>query len=170
MKYIQRIVITLCFFLLSASSAHAIEFSNAPTHIVIPSLNISLPVTTAQIIDDTWDVSTNGVSFGESTSIPGNKGNTVIFGHALPQFFESLPSLPKGGYIHVFTGTDWFVYKAVKTTVVDPEDVQVLAADRDYELTLYTCVGANYEKRFVVKARLVSSPRALIPEQSISRR
>ena len=131
----------------------AFNFTETPTKIIIPSAGISLPVFKAKVTLDTWEVRTDGASFGELTPLPGNTGNTVIFSHALPWLFESLPRVKKGDYIHIFTKDDWFVYQVVETLIVDPENTEVIFSGDGQELTLYTCTGNGYTKRFVVKAK-----------------
>jgi len=150
------IIITLFFFVFG-TKAYAFEFNSPPKKIIIPSLDISLPVTTTKIINDTWDVSYSSASFGETTTIPGNLGNTVIFAHSMPHLFNDLPDIKKQDIIHVFTDKDWFKYKVVEIKIVEPEDINVLMKNGNYELTLYTCIGNNWEKRFIVKAILISS-------------
>lgn len=149
-------LLLLTFLLVVVPEASALEFESEPTRIIIPSLKLSLPVSRAPIVYDTWDVRLDTVSYGESSALPGNKGNTVLFAHALPEFFESLPKVKKGDYIHLFANNDWFTYKTVDTVVVNPEDVRILEPFRPYDLTVYTCIGDFYEKRFILKARLVS--------------
>lgn len=156
MKILFFLFIAGFFFFAFPQQAFGYTFVEEPTHIIIPSLSLSLPITTAKIVYDTWDVSVTSISFGETSTLPGNRGNTIIFGHALPELFVTLPLIQKGEYVHVFTNNDWFVYKITTTTTVNPEDVHVLMPQNSYELTLYTCVGANYERRFVAKAELVS--------------
>jgi LPXTG-site transpeptidase (sortase) family protein len=144
-----------------ASPSKAI-FSQYPTQIIIPSVGINLPVIPAQIKYDTWEVSLAGASFGEGSFLPGNKGNTVIFSHALPYLFANLVNLKKDQYIHVFTKNDWFVYKVTEVFVVDPQNTNIIFSKNNYELTLFTCTGDNYTKRFIVKAHLVSNPSAFL--------
>lgn len=154
----KNILITIFIFLFAfQSKAYAFEFNSPPKKIIIPSLNMSLPVTTSKIINDTWDVSYSSASFGETTTIPGMLGNTVIFAHSMPHLFESLPNIKKQDIIHIFTDKDWFKYKVIEIKIVEPEDINVLIKNENYELTLYTCVGDNWGKRFVVKAKLISS-------------
>lgn len=147
------IVILLLTFLLFAPHVGAFTFNETPTKIIIPSVHISLPVYTAKVALNTWEVRTDGASFGEYTTLPGNKGNTVIFSHALPNLFGNLPNIKKGDEINVFTKDDWFVYKVTQILVVDPENTDVIFSGQDHELTLFTCTGTNYEKRFIVKAK-----------------
>jgi LPXTG-site transpeptidase (sortase) family protein len=136
-------------------------FQETPSHVVIPSADISLKVHTAQIIFNTWEVSLDGASFGDGTALPGNRGNTAIFAHARPGLFEELPLVKKGDMIHVFTDLDWFVYRVDETYTVAPERVDILESRNRYEITLYTCVGENYSERFIVKATLLSNPENL---------
>lgn len=155
MKIILFLFLISFFFFAFPQKTFGYVFVEEPTHIIIPSLSLSLPITTAKIVYDTWDVSVTSISFGETSTIPGNRGNTIIFGHALPGLFITLPSIQEGEYVHVFTNNDWFVYRITATTIVNPEDVHVLIPQNSYELTLYTCVGENYERRFVAKGELV---------------
>ena len=154
--------IILIIILISLSFSNKVfgqEFNAPPNKIIIPKVSINLPVFTAQINYDTWEVRMDGASFGQSTTYPGNIGNTVIFSHARPGLFQDLPNLQIGDYIHVFTAQDWFVYKVAKVLVVDPNDTGEIFSSNKHELTLFTCTGINYSKRFVVKAILVSDPQ-----------
>lgn len=130
-------------------------FDSKPAQIIVPSVGISLPVYEAKVAFDTWEVRTDGASFGEGTSIPGRRGNTVIFSHAMPHLFGNLVDIKKGDKIHVFTDHDWFAYKVVKTLSVNPENVDVITPQNKHELTLYTCEGDDYAQRFIVKAELI---------------
>ncbi len=136
----------------------ASEFTQEPSWVILPSVGIDLPVKTAIINYDTWEVSLDSASYGDTTTIPGNSGNTVIFAHDLDPLFSQLPNVVEGDYIHVFTEKDWFVYKITETTIVSPEDIHILKPKGHYEITLYTCTGENYSKRFIVKGQLASSP------------
>lgn len=101
------------------------------------------------------------------TSLPGQYGNTVIFGHSvLPQFFNpkdyktifsTLPTLSQKDEIFInFDGVE-YRYQVVKMVETSPEDVSVLEQHYDGEyLSLITCVPpGTYLKRLVVRARLV---------------
>ena len=134
-----------------------LEFHYYPTKIIIPSLRISLPVSTSKVNFNTWEVSHSGASFGETTAIPGIDGNTVVFAHSMPHLFGNLPKIKKGDQIHLFTNEDWFTYVVSDTYTVQPEDIKVLSKKHGYELTLYTCIGKDYQQRFVVKAKLTAT-------------
>lgn len=158
----RAIFVLLLLVLLAAPiGTKAAMFNESPSRIIIPSLNLSLPVHTAKVIFNTWEVHLDGASFGDGTTLPGNIGNTVIFSHARIGLFGSLTSIKKGDLVHVFTHNDWFVYKVDDTFTVDPDRVDVLDNHKKYELTLYTCTGENWSKRFIVKATLLSNPSKL---------
>lgn len=150
-------LLTLIFVLILPSSIQAYDFNSPPNRIIIPSLSINLPVSTAKIAFTTWEVSLTGASFGESSILPGNIGNTVIFAHVRPGLFLNLPKIKKGDMVHVFTSKDWFTYQVKQVQIVNPEDISVLDSSSEHELTVYTCVGENWTQRFVAKAELVNS-------------
>lgn len=100
------------------------------------------------------------------TSLPGQQGNAVIFGHSsLPQFFNptnyltifaKLPALKKDD--EVFVDYDGIKYKFVVEQLFEvmPTDIQVLEQRYDDSyLTLVTCVPpGTYLRRLVIKARI----------------
>lgn len=152
------------FFMTSQKKAFAYDFNNPPNRVIIPSLAINLPVSTSRIIFTTWEVSLSGASFGDSTTLPGNIGNTAIFAHARVGLFKDLPKIKIGDVVHVFTSKDWFAYRVNQIKIVNPEDISVLNPSTDFELILYTCIGANYEQRFIAKAELINP----IPPETLS--
>lgn len=101
------------------------------------------------------------------TSLPGQYGNTVIFGHSvLPQFFNpknyrtifsTLPTLREKDEIFVDFDGVLYKYQVIGLQEVSPEDVSVLEQRYDSEyLSLITCVPpGTYLKRLVVRAKLV---------------
>ncbi len=103
-------------------------------------------------------------------SLPGEYGNSVIFGHStLPQLFNVkdyktiftyLPSLEKGDKIRVKMDGKEYEYEVYDMFVVKPEQVSVLEEQKDASyLTLITCVPpGTYWNRLVVKAKLTTLP------------
>lgn len=102
------------------------------------------------------------------TSLPGQYGNAVIFGHSvLPQFFNpknyntifsTIPTLKEGDDILVDFDGILYRYQVVKLTEVLPGDVSVLEQRYDGEyLSLVTCVPpGTYLRRLVVQSRLAA--------------
>lgn len=101
------------------------------------------------------------------TALPGDLGNTVIFGHSvLPQFynpknyltiFSTLHTLKKGSEIVITS--DNVIYRYVITDMyeVTPENLTPLAQSFDSRrLTLITCTPpGTYLRRLIVKAELI---------------
>lgn len=106
-------------------------------------------------------------------TLPGKKGNVVIFGHStLPQLynikdyktiFTYLPSLNKGDRVQLKMGDTSYEYEIFDMFVVKPDQISVL--DQKYDdsyLTLITCVPpGTYWNRLVVKAKLTNIPSTL---------
>lgn len=103
----------------------------------------------------------------QGTTLPGQYGNTVIFGHSvLPQFFNpqnyktifsTLPTLDKGDEILVDFDGITYRYMVISMTEVSPQDISVLEQRYDDRyLSLVTCVPpGTYWKRLIVRAKLV---------------
>ena len=128
----------------------------------IPKLNI----TKAKVLLGGEDLSKSLIQF-LPTTLPGEKGNVVIFGHStLPQLynpadyktvFTYLPSLEEGDSVIVRLGDLNYEYKIYEMFVVKPDQISVL--DQRYDdsyITLITCVPpGTYWNRLVVRAKLV---------------
>ena len=111
----------------------------------------------------------NGVVHYPGTAMPGQAGNAYFFGHSsdfiwskghYKTVFAVLPKIKIGDTILITdpSGTP-FIYTAVKTAIVSPNDVSVLQQNQDGQklLTLQTSwpVGTAL-KRFIVVAEIKS--------------
>ncbi len=124
---------------------------------------INLTNAVVSTVDD--DLAKHLVNFA-GTSVPPEKGNTVVFGHStLPQLynprdyktiFAKIHEVSVGDTILVNVNSILYTYKIFSITIVDPSDTSVLAqtVDDSY-LTLITCTppGTIWE-RLVIKSRL----------------
>jgi len=90
------------------------------------------------------------------TALPGQPGNVGISGHR-DTFFRPLKDLKIKDEIQFSTWNGDFRYVVESLTVVDPNNVGVLAPSSENLLTLVTCYPFFYigvaPKRFVVRAR-----------------
>lgn len=111
------------------------------------------------------DLSESLIHYG-GTPLPGQYGNTVVFGHStLPQFynprsyktiFSLLPTLTYGDKIFVTYDGVMYTYVVYDMVIVEPTDLTPLEQrfDDSY-LTVVTCVPpGTYWKRLNVKAKL----------------
>lgn len=102
----------------------------------------------------------------QGTSIPGEFGNAVIFGHStLPQLynpkdyktiFANAYKLEIGDKIYTIVNGVTYLHKVYNITVVDPSDTSSFTQNYDNSyLTLVTCTPpGTVWKRLVIKARL----------------
>lgn len=130
--------------------------------ITIPKLKIYGAVVT--VAGD--DLAKSLVHYG-GTAIPGEYGNTVIFGHStLPQFYDPknyktifslLPTLDIGGEIDISYDSISYRYKVFDRFVSAPSDLSALEQTFDDSyVTLITCVPpGTYWQRLHVKAKLI---------------
>lgn len=134
----------------------------------ITSYTLSIPklgIKDAAVVIGSENLSKNLIQWG-GTSLPGEYGNSVIFGHSvLPAFFDpknymtifsTLPTLKEGDEILVYFDGISYKYLVSEMKVVEPADISVLEQKYDTSyLSLVTCVPpGTYWKRLVVRARL----------------
>ncbi len=156
------------------------DFTNAnawfPTKpqkkIVTPVNSYTLSISKLGLTDATVtiagdDLAKSLVHYG-GTSLPGEYGNAVIFGHStLPQFFKgtkeyksifaTLPTIKIGDDITILYDGVTYTYRVYDKVVVDPTDLSPLEQHFDDSyITVVTCVPpGTYLYRLNVKARLV---------------
>lgn len=130
--------------------------------LTIPKLGIE----NATVRNDHTDLKKTLIHY-PGTAMPGDLGNTVIFGHSvLPQFFNpknytsifsTLHTLVKGDEITISDGGATYTYKIVDMYEVKPENLSPLAQTYDnHRLTLITCTPpGTYLKRLIIKAELI---------------
>lgn len=131
--------------------------------------NISIPrlkIKNASVEVGGEDLSKSLIHY-KGTALPGEKGNTVIFGHStLPQLFKpdnylsifsTLPTIKKGEKIIVSYDGITYTYNIEEIFEVKPNQVEILNQKFDDSyITVVTCVPpGTYLKRLVVRGRLV---------------
>lgn len=148
-------------------SPNKLEFSNlktqsvivnsasSPVRIMIPSLHIDNKIISQSIINDQWQVTGEGVSYLSSSPIPGNTGNSILYGHNWTSILGSLPRIKPGEkIIIVMDNGDVKEFIVKYTIIVDPTQTSILAQSKDTRITIYTCTGFLDSKRFVATATL----------------
>lgn len=124
-----------------------------PVQILIPSVNIDLPVTSSALRNGYWVTSETTASFGEGSSPPGEGSNTVIFAHAREGLFLPLREVKQGQSVYVFTTNRYFRYEIISIAEVAPTETYTIKPTEDERLTLFTCSGFLDSKRLVVTAK-----------------
>jgi sortase A len=101
------------------------------------------------------------------TPLPGQPGNAAIAGHRTTYGapFYNLNQLGQGDRVLVTTQQGTFRYDVVRSLVVPPSDVSVIAPTPANELTLTTCTPRfSASQRLIVQASLDGAPAAEGPK------
>jgi sortase A len=117
----------------------------------IPALELEVPV-----FEGTDEVNLNrGAGRVEGTAPLGSNGNVGIAAHR-DGFFRKLKDAKAGQVLYLDTGAQTLRYLIVDTSIVEPQQVSVLAAANRPTVTLVTCYPFYYvgsaPLRFVVRA------------------
>ncbi|PIQ78668.1 hypothetical protein COV81_04610 [Candidatus Peregrinibacteria bacterium CG11_big_fil_rev_8_21_14_0_20_41_10] len=154
------------------------EITPPGTRIIIPRLNKNVPIVNVpedNLVKKNWaalenDLQTalrNGVVHYPGTPWPGQSGNVVVTGHSsyypwdpgrFKDVFAVLHNVKIGDEIIVFHNQQKYRYQVTESSVVLPQQVQVLADTGDNRITLLTCtpIGTNL-KRLIVTAKLIAT-------------
>lgn len=126
---------------------------DVPIEIIIPSINIDLKIDPGQIINGVWQTSEKNATFLNSSAVPGNSGNTVIYAHNKETIFGNLPYLSVGQEISIkLKSGKIFNYVVTEKYFVSPNRVDLVSPSNVEELTVYTCWGTFDSQRVVIKA------------------
>jgi len=142
--------------------------STAGTQITIDKIGITAPIINNVDGNNMQTYLTaleGGVAHLAKTALPGESGNTVIFGHSsyykakpgnYKTIFAKLNQLVSGDTIKVTRENKDYSYKVSESKIVKPEDVSVVSQDKSKkQLTLITCwPPKTTTSRMVVSATL----------------
>lgn len=127
-----------------------------PVKISIPSIEIDLAVEPANIKNGVWDISYQNATFLASSSVPGEKGNIIIYGHNKKAIFGNLPYLSIGQKVILEDEQGKkYTYEVYKKDFVRPDRIDLVSPTNYEELTLFTCFGLLDSQRAVLKAKPV---------------
>jgi len=118
--------------------------------IQIPSLNIDAPI----VQGDSWEQLKKGVAQHAGSADPGQPGNMVLSAHndVYGELFRHLDQLKSGDEILVYTAQHSFTYLVTNIEIVEPTDVEVMAATPNPTVTLISCYPYMVDsKRIIVQ-------------------
>jgi LPXTG-site transpeptidase (sortase) family protein len=138
---------------LLTAKTNKFQQKNPPVRIIIPDLNIDLPVKEAKVVKGYWEVFPDSAGFGIGSSYPDEVGNQVVFAHARKDLFLPLKSAKVSQLVYVMTKDKWYSYKIETIKEVLPTQTEVIAPTKEITLTLYTCTGFSDNKRLIVIAK-----------------
>lgn len=138
-----------------AEEADLSTFKGVIGRLELPALGLHVPI----LNDYDPDSLRRGVGRIKGTAVPGGLGNFAVAGHR-DTYFRPLRRIARGMTMRVITPEGTFDYVVDSTSIVSPEDVDVLDIGDRPEMTLITCYPFDFigaaPKRFIVRAHLVS--------------
>lgn len=160
------------------SSASAVPAADT---ITIPKINVTAPVIYDNTRDETQILADlqNGVIHYAGTAVPGQVGNSVIFGHSSNDWWEPgnykyifvlLDKLQPGDEFYVDYNSQRYVYRVTGSTVVDPTDLSVLNQTTTPTMTLITCTppGTSWKRLVVTADQISPNPAGATPASGSS--
>ena len=138
--------------------------------LIIPKLNIDVPIRFGVALDEVMEAMNNGVAhyrISGASAYPGEIGNFVITGHSggdvyssnpYKYIFSGLERLEEGDLIYVNYESVRYTYKVISKNVVEPTDVGALVIQTDKPLiTLVTCTPLGTSRyRLLVTGEQIS--------------
>ncbi|MEO5627833.1 MAG: sortase [Candidatus Saccharimonadales bacterium] len=147
--------------------------ANNQTEVIIPKINVEIPVIYDQTSTDEHDIQTaleSGVVHYATTASPGEQGNTVIFGHSSNNIlnkgkykfaFVLLNRLEIGDTFSLTKGGKRYVYRIYEKKIVKPSEVSVLEpTEKTATATLITCdpPGTSINRLVVIGEQISPDP------------
>ena len=143
---------------------------SADPRLIIPKLNIDVPIRFEVPLSDVMSAMNNGVAhyrIAGASAYPGEVGNFVITGHSAGDIYSSNPykyifsgleRLEDGDLIYVNYNSVRYTYRVVKKQVVEPTNVASLIMTTDKPLiTLVTCTPLGTSRyRLLVTGEQIS--------------
>lgn len=130
--------------------------SSLPHKLIIKDLDIDVDILAVNFKDQKWVTTDNGVSYLTSSAVPGEVGNSILYGHNYRSLLGNLTQAKVGQKIEImFEDGSKKEFIINYTTTVDPSKTALLENSSDSRVTIYTCTGFLDNQRFVVVAKQV---------------
>lgn len=135
------------------------EGAVVPIELSIESVGMRLAVYGANNEGDKWETTKGGVSYLSGSAIPGERGNSIFYGHNWKSLLGDLGKVKPGEMVEI-TMSDgserMFVVKYVQE--VSPRETEILRENNERRVIIYTCSGFLDRKRVVVTALAQGDP------------
>ena len=158
-----------------ASEIYAVDPSvsvnvSADPRLIIPKLNVDVPVHFGISLDEVNDAMNDGVAhyrISGASAFPGEIGNTVITGHSAGDIysnnqykfiFSGLERLEEGDLIYINYNSTRYTYRMTGSNVIEPTDVAAIKIQTEKPmLTLITCTPLGTSRyRLLIFAEQIS--------------
>ena len=139
----------------------SVSISGHPERIIIPRLNIDIPVIDGvyNTYTRTWNLTADKAQFALITPEPNTTaGNTFIYGHNTKQVFSRLLESKLDDKVIVKTSNDHsFTYQLQSSRQTVPSDDSLFRYQGAPILTLQTCSGSNFQYRYLLTYKLIEA-------------
>ena len=176
----NRLIFAPIFAYVSPGNAPATEIEaldptitqtvSADPRLIIPKLNIDVPINFDVALTDVMSAMNHGVAhyrISGASAYPGEIGNFVITGHSAGDVYSSNPykyifsgleRLEEGDLIYVNYNSTRYTYKVTGKQVIEPTNVEALVVQTDRPLiTLVTCTPLGTSRyRLLVTGEQIS--------------
>lgn len=130
-----------------------VENKSLPSTLIIPELDMSAQIEESSVVGSLWQISSQNVSHLNSSAVPGENGNVIIYGHNSKNQFSQLKLLKNGSYITLKTKENRsYTYIVQSKIIVFPSDTRLIKDTDKEALTIYTCDGLLDSLRLVIRA------------------
>ena len=143
---------------------------SADPKLLIPKLNIDVPINFGVALEDVMEAMNHGVAhyrINGASAYPGEIGNFIITGHSAGDVYSSNPykyifsgleRLEEGDLIYVNYNSVRYTYRVTKKEVVEPTNVRALVVQTDKPIiTLVTCTPLGTSRyRLLVTGEQIS--------------
>ncbi len=121
-----------------------------PISLKIGSASIETPILTSHKV---WEEKAKSAVYFSKTPLPGQIGNSVIYGHNWPNLLGNLNKAKTGDTVEItFNNGKSEKFKIVQKGNVTADQTHILKQTEDARITIYTCSGILDTKRLVVVA------------------
>jgi len=141
------------------SATQADSVHGQPSELILPSLNLDLPVVPGVYNPQTktWTLTLDKVQYASETPEPNTiSGNTFIYGHYRKGVLATLHTIQPNAEAVVKTSNGHsFYYQLVNVRTTDPADASVFQYAGKPILTIQTCTGLFFQNRQLFTFNLV---------------
>ncbi len=157
-NYLRLRSLTLDNVTVQAYFETALPTAPTPVHIFIP-WNTDADLAPGVYQEGSWTVSPDKVTYLASSAMPGQGGNTIIYGHNKREILGNIRVL-KGGETITLTLSDGTLhnYRVQNAQELSPTQTFPLLPTNTEVITLFTCSGPLDSRRYVVQALPLANP------------
>lgn len=137
----------------SLTQATVTDSNTQPTLLTIPALNVELSISPAQKIENQWAIDSKTLS---AIAPASEQLGWVIYGHNWPNLLGPLHAVNTGDHFEItFSDEVRRTYTVIGTTVVNPQQEEILLQVPNNHVLVYTCTGFFDRERLVVTLQLL---------------